>query len=222
MRRIWRSLCCVRRRLIQINKGPFEKGFYEVRPGGRTFFYFIFFANNLYQAESLDKVMESMVWVGMLFILMMLTGMIGWPILLIRHMRKHVEKVRREHQQAAAKMYKDLPVYFMGFDLFKKQDHLRLSSTDPIYQFSQCDLIINSNSILLIGKTKRFGQTVPVNITILVQAPDLAKKKSMAHLTRISEDHTHLRLQFQSPIYLQPITAVIRKPEEVEFALSLN
>ena len=144
---------------------------------------------------------------------------IGWPFLVIYLMQKHVSKLVRKFSDDQSYLFKDLKISFKNYDLSKKKKWFPPEMLEPIYQFNSCTLIINKESILIIGQHNWMVlKNKWLNITII--ANEIAKihlgNPGFVELENMELTKTHLVIEFKSDRYPKNITAMIRIIEHPE------
>lgn len=56
----------------------------------------------------------------------------------------------------SSELFKDLNVWINNFDILKKKNKLEFDTYQTNYSFNDCDLIVNDEYYIVIGKSKFF------------------------------------------------------------------
>lgn len=139
-------------------------------------------------------------------------GILMWYSVL-KIMRNYVSKIKAKYVTDETKIFENLNVYFKNFDISKKKNFFPSSNAlmEPIYAFSKCDLFINHDSILLVGKMKSLLHVRDINITVF--------KKDKANILgtifkAVQCTKTHIEIEFTDTRFEKSITAMVKLPKD--------
>ncbi len=121
-----------------------------------------------------------------------------------------------QHASKSSKYFRDINVYVKNFDVFDKTDKLSLNPSHTIYDFSTCDLILDSRRLMVIGKLKCLGQTITL-MPILLTKSDYVQsnfKARFAICEDVREAGSDLQIDFRDMTYDNIITMVIKGANE--------
>ncbi len=106
-----------------------------------------------------------------------------------------------------SEIHYDLKVWIKNFDIFQKKRMFEFSPFTSNYDFYECDLVINPDNLIIIGKTKVLGKRILLNPTII----GLRNGKK----SRIKEIGTDLEIDFLDPLYTNKMTLVIKQIDDI-------
>ena len=82
------------------------------------------------------------------------------------------------------------------------------------YSFNYCDLILNDNNIVIVGKAKIFGKNRTLTPFILeFTNKEMTLENRHSKITNLVESGIDLEIKFIDPQYSKTMTIVIKRPE---------
>jgi len=112
----------------------------------------------------------------------------------------------------SSESYKDLKVWFKNFDILKKKKKFEFNIFQTNYSYSDCDLILNNNVLVVIGKAKICGKTRYLTPTIFTHNDmNLNEKLRIVKYKAVRESGSELEIDFSDPNYTNLITLVLKR-----------
>lgn len=114
----------------------------------------------------------------------------------------------------SSEFYKDLKVWIKNFDNFKKKSKFDLDPYQTTYSFNDCDLILNVDHLVIIGKTKVFGENRYLTPTIFIFGDidfNAISQNRIVKCQNVRENDTDLELDFMDSLYPNLMTLVIKR-----------
>lgn len=150
-----------------------------------------------------------------LFQILLSIFVLSIPLLFILFMQVYIEKgvkeVIKTHLSDSSVIYKDVRVRFKNFDVFKRKSIFSINPLQTIYSFNNCDLILNSDSLIVIGKTKIFGKSRSINSTIFAFDNKNVNQNSNVSYKNVRDNGSDLEIDFIDSTYNNLITLVIKR-----------
>lgn len=128
-------------------------------------------------------------------------------IFLLKKFERQSKKIITNYLNEKSEIHHDLKVWIKNFDVFQKKKMFEFSPFTTSYDFYECDLVINPNNLVIIGKTKVLGKRISINPTIIGFRNE---KKS-----RIREIGADLEIDFLDPLYPNKMTLVIKQIDDI-------
>lgn len=108
----------------------------------------------------------------------------------------------------------NLNVWVKNFDIWNKTKKFDLDAYSTTYDFNYCDLIVNADSILVIGRTRLLGISKLLNPTIFSRAGEQSQfygiTNRVVETTRIRATNSNVELDFTDLNYSNEMTQVIK------------
>ena len=144
----------------------------------------------------------------------------SFPIIFFRLYLKSVEKnskrILESHMNKSSKLFKDLKVWTKNFDVLKKKNKFDLDPYQTNYSFNDCDLIINAENFIVIGKSKFFGKQKYLTPTVFKFGNNKQIQKNRAvKVQEIREIGTDLEIDFNDASYSNSMTLVIKRIDNI-------
>lgn len=102
---------------------------------------------------------------------------------------------------------KDLSVWIKNSDSFKRKGLFDFNTYQNTYDFYECDLILNSHNLVLVGKTKILGKKIALMPTII----RFKNQKKIFNDNGIRTIGKDLEIDFFDPLYPNYLTLVIKE-----------
>ena len=109
----------------------------------------------------------------------------------------------------SSEMFKDLKVWTKNFDVLKKKSKFDINTNQTNYTFNDCDLILNTENFVVIGKTKIFGKQRLLTPTIFEFGNN--QKVRVVKIKNIQKIGADLEIEFIDSSYLNSMTLVIKR-----------
>lgn len=129
-------------------------------------------------------------------------------------LNEKIKKVKKSFCREDSTSLTNLNVWVKNFDLWNKSKKFDLDLHGTTYDFNYCDLLINSDSLLVIGKTEFLGRKKYLNPTIFSRPNDRSKFTEITNrivetneVRRIGSD---VELDFTDPNFNNEMTLVIK------------
>ena len=132
-------------------------------------------------------------------------------------LRTKAEFFIEQHTSKSSKYFRGINVYIKNFDVFNKTNMFRLNPFHTAYDFSTCDLILDSNRLMVIGKMKILGKTINLMPTLLTNSDYFLinfKNARIAFCEDLREVGSDLEIDFKDTAYDSTITLVIKRATE--------
>lgn len=116
----------------------------------------------------------------------------------------------------SSEIHNDIKVWFKNFDFLKKKNKFDLNPYQTNYSFTNCDLILDSDYLVVIGKAKVFGKLRYLTPTVFTNRATDFKKFNYSRIAKcenIRDNGTDLELDFIDFAYNNLITLVIKKTD---------
>lgn len=132
---------------------------------------------------------------------------LSFPIILFQlyltALKKRSEKIIQDYTSESSIVYKDLTVWIKNFDVYRKRNLFNLDPFQTIYDYNDCDLILNGENFLVIGKVLILGRWKPIIPTIFEFKND-RRLLSQRHvfIENILEIGDDLEIEFTDNKYL--------------------
>lgn len=141
---------------------------------------------------------------------------LSFPIVFFRLYLKSVEnnskRTLESQMNESSELYKDLKVWTKNFDVFKKKNKFDLDPYQTHYSFNDCDLILNDENFIVIGKAKFFGKKrylTPTTFEYIDKNSKLSSRQVVCiDLKEIGQD---LEIEFRDNRYSTNMTLVIKR-----------
>lgn len=114
----------------------------------------------------------------------------------------------------SSEFHADIKVWFKNSDILKKKNKIDLNPYQTNYSFNDCDLILDSDYLVVIGKTKVFGKSRYLIPTVFTVKTDDFKKYYDTRIVKcesIRDNGADLELDFMDSAYSNMITLVIKR-----------
>ncbi len=116
----------------------------------------------------------------------------------------------------SSELFKDLKVWIKNFDIFKKKNKFDFDPSQTNYSFNDCDLIINNENFIVIGKSKFFGKRRYATPTIFEFGDNNTNKEyRVVKCKKIREVGADLEIEFIDSSYSNSMTLVIKRIDNV-------
>ncbi|MCG8700141.1 MAG: hypothetical protein MI922_18945 [Bacteroidales bacterium] len=132
-------------------------------------------------------------------------------------MKRRARSIVDQYSNEGSIFYTDLKVWFKNFDVFKKKNKFDLNPYQTTYSFNDCDLIINNDNIVLIGKSKILGKYRYLNPTVFISKEKKGNELVNSRLVnagKVQENSGDLEIDFQDSHYKNTITLVIKRVDK--------
>lgn len=143
---------------------------------------------------------------------------LGLPIFLFRtylwNLEKRAKQTIRNFSDNSSEIFFNLNVWVKNFDFTKKKNMFELNPYATSYSFNYCDLILNDNNIVIVGKAKIFGKNRTLTPFILeFTNKEMTLEYRHSKITNFVESGIDLEIEFIDPQYSKTMTLVIKRPE---------
>ncbi len=151
-----------------------------------------------------------------MIVLKMLIGiflfLIGEYYLYLYSLQKRANNAITNYSNNSSVIHKDLKIWFKNFDIFEKKKYFNLSLYDTTYDYYNCDLILNEESFLVVGKINILGKQKLLMPTIFeFNYKNHNYKKRCVVIDSIEKRNSDLEIKFIDPNYKNKITLVIKR-----------
>lgn|SRR5690606_2703959 len=109
--------------------------------------------------------------------------------------------------------FRDINVWFKNIDIFRKGNKFSLDPHKTLYDYNTCDLILDNNRLMVIGKMKMFGKLTNLMPTLLTTSDyDQIKSESprIVFCENVIEVGSDLEIDFKDRAYDNLLTLVIK------------
>lgn len=132
----------------------------------------------------------------------------------ISSLENRAKQMIKSYTTDSSEFHTDIKVWFKNFDIFKKKNKFDLNPYQTNYSFNDCDLILDSDYLVVIGKIKAFGKSrylTPTVFTIKTKVINNFPDARIAQFESIRDIGTDLELDFIDSAYSNVITLVIKR-----------
>jgi len=130
----------------------------------------------------------------------------------LNSIEKKSKQIVKSYMTASSELHQDLKVWTKNFDIFKRKKKFDLDPYQTNYSFNDCDLILNAESFIVIGKAKYFGKKRSLTPTIFEYRNNKANLNSRQVICEnIKEVGQDLEIEFIDNQYLNKMTFVIKR-----------
>lgn len=124
------------------------------------------------------------------------------------------KQIIKSYTTDSSEFHSDIKVWFKNFDILKKKNKFDLNPYQTNYSFNDCDLIVNSGYLVVIGKAKFFGKSrylTPTVFTIRTNDFKRFHDSRIAKCESIRDNGADLELDFIDFAYSNLITMVMKR-----------
>jgi len=146
--------------------------------------------------------------------LLVLTFPLIFYWLYLNSLKKKSQEVIKFYTTETSILLKDINAWVKNFNIFERKVTFTPNPNQTTYDFYDCDLIVNNENLLVIGKTKILGKTVYLTPTLFpFKEADIEglSKGRIVKILNILENNSNLELEFLDPAYKNPMTLVLKK-----------
>ena len=143
---------------------------------------------------------------------------LSFPIIIYRiylsSLENRAKQMIKFYTTDSSEFHADIKVWFRNFDILKKKNKFDLNPYQTNYSFSDCDLILDSDYLVVIGKTRMFGKSrhlTPTIFTFHTNDFKIFQNSRIAQCLNIRDSGADLELDFNDSDYSNVITLVIRR-----------
>ena len=113
---------------------------------------------------------------------------LSFPIVFIRiywyKIEKNSSQIAESFMSDSSEKYKGLKVWIKNLDIIKKKNKFDFNPFQTTYYFNDCDLILNPDSFIIIGKTKSFGKIRYLTPTVFVSEEKPIESKNKIRIVK--------------------------------------
>lgn len=131
----------------------------------------------------------------------------------LHSLRKKSKSFVEKYSSKSSAYFRDINVWFKNFDIFNKVNKLKLDPHQTLYDFNTCDLILDKNRLMIIGKMKILGKSINLMPTLLTKSDyDQIKLENsrIAYCENVREVGSDLEIDFKDNAYDNVLTIVIK------------
>ncbi|MDP4210937.1 MAG: hypothetical protein Q8928_19195 [Bacteroidota bacterium] len=143
---------------------------------------------------------------------------LSFPIIFYRiyfsSLENRAKQMIKSYTTDSSEFHADIKVWFKNFDILKKKNKFDLNLYQTNYSFNDCDLILDSDYLVVIGKTKVFGKSrylTPTVFTLKTKGFKQFHDSRIAQCESIRDNGADLELDFIDSAYSNLITLVIKR-----------
>jgi len=143
---------------------------------------------------------------------------LSFPIIFIRIYWNTIEKNSNQIVESfmtdSSEKHKDLKVWVKNFDITKKKNKFDFNLFQTTYYFNDCDLILNPDSFIIIGKTKSFGKIRNLTPIVFISGEKSIESKNKIRIVKyenIRDNGTDLEIDFVDSYYSNIMTFVLKR-----------
>ncbi len=145
---------------------------------------------------------------------------LSFPFVFFKMYLNSIEKSSRQilqtHIDNSSEMFKDLKVWTKNFDALKKKNKFDLNPNQTNYAFNDCDLILNNENFVVVGKTKILGKQRHLTPTLFEFGNNQNNQKiRVVKIKDIQEIGTDLEIEFIDSSYINSMTLVIKRIDNI-------
>lgn len=131
----------------------------------------------------------------------------------LHSLRKKAKSFIEKYSSKSSTHFPDINVWFKNFDIFSKVNKVSLDPHQTVYDFNTCDLILDNNRLMVIGKKKILGKSINLMPTLLTTS-DYNQIKSesprIVFCENVREVSSDLEIDFKDNAYDNLLMLVIK------------
>jgi len=127
-------------------------------------------------------------------------------------------KAIRKFKSADSQLFPDLKVWFKNYNSSKRKNKITTSAFDTLYTFNDCDLLLEENSFLVVGKVKFMGFSRKLYPTVFTYDETYSgsiKNSRIALIRKIDQVGQDLEIEFEEHRYTDTMILVIKNAGQI-------
>ena len=145
--------------------------------------------------------------IQILIAIIVLSFPIVFFVIYVKTLESKSEQTLKMLMTESSEVFKDLTVWIKNFDITKRKNKFELNPFQTTYDFNECDLILNPQNFIVVGKTKMLGKSIRLKPTIF----SFEKQNVSAECKSIRENGEDLEIDFLDLFYENELTLVIKR-----------
>ncbi|MHA6248905.1 hypothetical protein ACXYMU_13260 [Pontibacter sp. CAU 1760] len=146
------------------------------------------------------------------------TLVLAFPIVFFQlylwSLKKKANQIITLHTTESSELFQNLKVWVKNFDILEKTNKFNLDSHQTTYDYNECDLIVNADNLVVIGKAKLMGKSIYLTPTVLPFNRGSIGKVAQGRIVdfnSLSDNGSDLEIGFTDPAYKKPMTLVLKR-----------
>ncbi|MCP4125052.1 MAG: hypothetical protein GY751_25225 [Bacteroidetes bacterium] len=127
-------------------------------------------------------------------------------------------KAIRKFKSADSQLFPDLKVWFKNYNSSKRKNKITTSAFDTLYTFNDCELLLEEDSFLVVGKVKFMGFSRKLYPTVFTNDNTYSgsiKSSRIALIRKVDLVGRDLEIEFEEHRYTDTMTMVIKNADQI-------